>query len=137
MTHLPKDWRFLRLAWIYAVVLTGNSTRASELVDSVFGEVGRRQDVVSIQRRRRLLFALLRREGAGMTRCVQSDFTGPAELFMFHQLQEPGRSALALFYSRLFGAHQLADVLGIHERDLPGILTAARAELAEKVSVFP
>jgi len=137
MSHLPKDWRFLRSAWIYAVVLTGNSSRASELVRSVFSEVGRRQDVVSPHRRRRLFFALLRREGAGLARCAEADFTGPGNLFVFHQLGEPARSALALFYSRLFGDHQLADVLGIPERDLPGLLGAARTELAEKISVTP
>ncbi len=125
------------MAWIYAVVLTGDSSRASELVGSVVVEIGRRQDVVSVHRRRRLFFALLRREGAGLPRCAEVDFRGPADLFLFHRLEEPGRSALALFYSRMFGAHQLADVLGVPERDLPGILGVARAELSGKLSVTP
>ena len=137
MAHLPKDWRFLRMAWIYAVVLTGDSSRASDLVRTVFAEVGRRQDVVSAHRRRRLFFALLRREGAGLPRCAEDAYRGPADLFLFHQLGEPGRSALALFYSRLFGAHQLADVLGVPERDLPGLLASARDGLSEKMSVVP
>ncbi len=133
MSHLPKDWRFLRMAWLYAVILTGNDTRATALVESVFKEVSRRQDVVSIRRRRRLFFALLRREAVEKRRCAEGDFQGPAELFRFHQLAEPGRSALSLFYSRLFEPDQLADVLGVSESALPEILGAAREELSSKL----
>lgn len=137
MSHLPKDWRFLRFAWIYAVVLTGNSGRATTLVDAVFNELVRRHDVVSAHRRRRLFFALMLREGGGIPRCPAADFSGPEELFVFHQISEPGRSALALFYSRLFDADQLADVLGLPEQNLPEILSAARAELAKQKSIHP
>jgi len=137
MSHLPKDWRLLRFAWIYAVVLTGNSGRATKLVDSVFAEVVRRHDVVSAHRRRRSFFALMLREGMEIPRCSVADFSGPEELFAFHQISEPGRSALALFYSRLFDADQLADVLGLPEQKLPEILTSARAEFAEINPVHP
>jgi hypothetical protein len=135
MTHLPKDWRFLRMAWIYAVVLTGNSERATALVESVFGEVSRRQDVVSARRRRRLFFALLRREAGEPPSRGESDYTGPAELFHFHTLREPGRSALTLFYTRLFEPGQLAVVLGVTEGALPEILKAAREELSTRLAV--
>jgi hypothetical protein len=133
MAHLPKDWRFLRLAWIYGVILTGTEAKASELVDAVFKEVSRRQDVVSARRRRRLFFALLRRDAGGAPRCGEGDFQGATGLFSFHQMAEPGRSALALFYTRLFTADQLADILGVPERNLPSILAAARADLEGKL----
>ena len=136
MSHLPKDWRFLRTAWLYAVILTGNSNRASELVESVFSDVSRRQDVVSPRRRRRLFFAMLRREAGESPRCMEADFTGPAGLFRFHELKEPGRSALSLFYSRLFEPDQLANVLSVAESALPDILDKARNEISSKLPLL-
>jgi len=133
MSHLPKDWRFLRPAWIYALVLSGTSAKASELVEMVFGELSSRHDVVTSRRRRRLFFAKLLREAGSLPRVLEDDFTGPAGLFPFHQLQEPGRSALSLLYFRLFTPEQLADVIGRPEKDLPEILAKARAELAQKL----
>jgi DNA-directed RNA polymerase specialized sigma24 family protein len=133
MSHLPKDWRFLRMAWIYAVILTGNAERASELVGSVLSEVGRRQDVVGARRRRGLFFAILRRGAGEAPRRPETDFAGPDGLRCFHELSEPGRSALALLYTRLFDPAQLADVLGVTEAALPDILDAARSELSTKL----
>ena len=133
MSHLPKDWRFLRPAWIYALVLSGTTAKASELVSMVFGEISARHDVVTSRRRRRLFFAKLMREAASLPRVSETEFSGPAGLFSFHQLQEPGRSALSLLYFRLFSPEQLADVIGRPEKDLPAILATARAELAQKL----
>lgn len=133
MSHLPKDWRFLRPAWIYALVLAGNSAKAAELVETVFGEISGRHDVVTSRRRRRLFFAKLLREAGRLPRVAEVDFSGPSELFHFHELQEPGRSALVLLYFRLFTPEQLADVIGRPEKELPAILTAARSELAQKL----
>ena len=99
----------------------------------VFGELSSRHDVVTSRRRRRLFFAKLLREAGSLPRVSEDDFTGPAGLFPFHQLQEPGRSALSLLYFRLFTPEQLADVIGRPEKDLPEILAKARAELAQKL----
>ena len=137
MSHLPKDWRFLRPAWIYALVLSGTSEKATELVGSVFREISARHDVVTSRRRRRLFFAKLVREGGGLTRVSGSGFSGPPGLFAFHELQEPGRSALALLYFRLFSPEQLADVIGRPEKDLPAILATAREELGQKLPATP
>jgi hypothetical protein len=100
-------------------------------VGSVLAEVGRRQDVVGARRRRSLFFAILRRGAGESPRRAEMDFNGPAGLYRFHELSEPGRSALALFYTRLFEPAQLADVLGVTEGALPDILDAARAELSQ------
>ena len=99
----------------------------------VFGELSSRHDVVTSRRRRRLFFAKLLREAGSLPRVSEDDFTGPSGLFSFHQLQEPGRSALSLLYFRLFTPEQLADVIGRPEKDLPAILEKARAELAQKL----
>ena len=133
MSHLPKDWRFLRPAWIYALILTGTAAKATELVATVFGEISARHDVVTSRRRRRLFFAKLLREAGGLTRVAEPDFSGPADLFCFHELQEPGRSALVLLYFRLFTPEQLADVIGRPEKELSAVLDSARAELAQKL----
>ncbi len=133
MSHLPKDWRFLRSAWLLAAILSGSSTKATELLDSVFNEMISRHDVVTSWRRRRLFFAKLLRESSGLPRLAEADFTGPSGLFSFHELQEPGRSALVLLYFRFFAPEQLANVIGRAEKDLPGILANARAELAQKL----
>lgn len=133
MSHLPKDWRFLRPAWIYAVVLAGAPAKATELVGSVLREISGRHDVVTSWRRRRLFFARLLREAGGLPRVSAEDFSGPSGLFPFHELQEPGRSALTLLYLRLLTPEQLADVIGRPEKDLPEILSTARAELSLKL----
>ena len=133
MSHLPKDWRFLRSAWLFAAILSGSSTKATALLDSVFREMITRHDVVTSWRRRRLFFAKLLRESSGLPRLSEADFTGPSGLFPFHELQEPGRSALVLLYFRFFAPEQLANVIGRAEKDLPGILANARAELAQKL----
>jgi hypothetical protein len=133
MAHLPKDWRFLRSAWLYAAILSGSSSKATELLDSVFGKISDRNDVVTARRRRRLFFARLLRDAGEMPRVAEAEFTGPTGLFPFHQLQEPGRSALVLLYFRFFAPEQLANVIGRPEKDLPGILSAARTELAQKL----
>jgi hypothetical protein len=133
MSHLPKDWRFLRPAWIYAVVLAGAPAKATELVCSVLSEISSRHDVVTSWRRRRLFFAKLLREASSLPRVSQSEFSGPMGLFPFHELQEPGRSALSLLYLRLLTPEQLADVIGRPEKDLPEILSKARAELSPKL----
>jgi hypothetical protein len=137
MSHLPKDWRFLRPAWIYAVVLAGAPAKATELVGSVLSEISGRHDVVTSWRRRRLFFARLLREAGGLPRVSAADFSGPAGLFPFHELQEPGRSALSLLYLRLLTPEQLADVIGRPEKDLPKILSMARAELSQKLHETP
>ena len=133
MSHLPKDWRFLRPAWLYALILTGTAAKATELVAAVFGEISGRHDVVTSRRRKRLFFAKLLREASSLTRVSEGDFSGTAGLFPFHQLQEPGRSALSLLYFRLFTPEQLADVIGLREKELPVVLDSARAELAQKL----
>ena len=99
----------------------------------VFGEISSRHDVVTSRRRRRLFFAKLMREAGSLPRISETEFSGPSGLFSFHQLQEPGRSALSLLYFRLFSPEQLADVIGRPEKDLPEILAMARAELAQKL----
>jgi len=130
MVHLPKDWRFLRAAWLYAVVLTGDANRSLDLVQSVLAGIGRRQDLVGLRRRRRLFFALVRREASEGARRAQADFIGPSGLFELHRMSEPGRSALALFHLRLFTPEELAGVLGLAEKNLPEILAAARGEFS-------
>jgi len=104
-----------------------------DLLESVFRELSARHDVVTARRRRRLFFAKLLREAGSLPRLAQADFSGPAELFPFHELQEPGRSALVLLYFRLFPPEQLANVVGRPEKDLPAILSDARTELAQKL----
>lgn len=47
----------------------------------------------------------------------------------FHQLAEPGRSALALFYLDFFTNEEIAKLLKVHEDQLADALGAARAQL--------
>ncbi len=47
----------------------------------------------------------------------------------FHQLPEPGRSALALFYLDSFNNEEIAKLLKLHEDDLAETLDAARTQL--------
>ena len=133
MSHLPKDWRFLSFAWLYALVLFGRQASASEKVSSILRSIASRHDVVSPRRRRRLFFAMLHRDGIVSPRLSEGEFEGNPELFAFHQMEEPGRSALVLFYLRLFPSEQLANILGRPEKELAEILSAARNDLSSRL----
>lgn len=137
MSQLPKEWRFLRSAWVYALVVTGRSHAATELVSSTLGTLVGRQDIVSPKRLKRLFFASLRRESFKPEQVNEEEFAGDRGLWAMHQLSEPGRSALLLLHLRIFPTDQLADVLGKSENELPEILSAARAELATKLAPAP
>ena len=56
---------------------------------------------------------------------------------LLHQIQEPGRSALALLHLRLFDPDQIAVILGKTEKELPAILTAAREEFSKMEAPLP
>lgn len=137
MSNLPKEWRFLRAAWIYALVLTGRPHAASELVSTTLGNLIGRHDIVGPKRLRRLFFATLRREGCKSRQLETAEFEGGPDLFASHQLSEPGRSALILLHLRIFPTDQLADILGKSENELPIILDAARMELESKLPATP
>ena len=134
MSQLPKEWRFLRAAWVYALVVTGRSHAATELVSSTLGTLAGRQDIASPKRLKRLFFASLRRESFKPEQISEEEFAGDRGLWAMHQLSEPGRSALLFLHLRIFPTDQLADVLGKSENELPEILSTARAELATKLS---
>jgi hypothetical protein len=137
MTHLPKEWRFLRSGWIYAFVLSGLESAASGMVSRALQEVAERNDLVSSRRRRRLFFAILFREGQKNPR--QSRLGGQANLPLtsLHQLKEPGRSALALLHLRLLEPDHIAAIIGKTEKELPAILSAAREEFAKMEAITP
>ena len=134
MSQLPKEWRFLRAAWVYALVVTGRSHAATELVSSTLGTLAGRQDIASPKRLKRLFFANLRRESFKPEQISEEEFAGDRGLWAMHQLSEPGRSALLFLHLRIFPTDQLADVLGKSENELPEILSTARAELATKLT---
>jgi hypothetical protein len=134
MSQLPKEWRFLRAAWVYALVVTGRSHAATELVSSTLGTLAGRQDIASPKRLKRLFFASLRRESFKPEQISEEEFAGDRGLWAMHQLSEPGRSALLFLHLRIFPTDQLADVLGKSENELPEILSTARAELATKLT---
>ena len=134
MSQLPKEWRFLRAAWVYALVVTGRSHAATELVSSTLGTLAGRQDISSPKRLKRLFFASLRRESFKPEQISEEEFAGDRGLWAMHQLSEPGRSALLFLHLRIFPTDQLADVLGKSENELPEILSTARAELATKLT---
>lgn len=132
MSHLPKDWRFLRAGWVYALILTGREDAATKMVEGALQGIIRRHDVVSVKRRRRLFFAMLFREGRNLPCVGEGAGERVGGLRFFHELAEPGRSALSLLYLRLFSVDELADVLGKSEKELPDILAGARGALSGK-----
>jgi hypothetical protein len=135
MSNLPKEWRFLRAAWVYALVLTGREHAATGMVANALQDIANRHDVVSTKRRRRLFFAMLFREGEKKPRGAGGGSANEDGLAVFHRLEEPGRSAISLLYLHLFPAEEIADILGTSEKELAGILTRARAELSGNLSV--
>ena len=137
MTTLPKEWRFLRSGWIYAFVLTGQSSAATEIVSKALQGVAARNDLVSSKRRKRLFFATLFREGQKIPRHTKPAEEKYSTLSILHKIQEPGRSALALLHLRLFDPDQIAVIIGKTEKELPAILTAAREEFSKLEAPLP
>jgi hypothetical protein len=137
MSHLPKEWRFLRSAWSYAFVLTGGDAAATELVSKALKGVAERNDLVSLRRRRRLLFAMLYREGQKIPRQAGGGDEPVPPLIVLHHLQEPGRSALALLHLRLFDPDQIAVIIDKAEKQIPAILAAAREEFTKTGAPLP
>ncbi len=130
MSHLPKDWRFLRSAWIYAHVLTGHPDSATTLVTETLNSIANRNDVVSARRRKRLFFSMMFRAAlaqstASDNSCIDADFVKS-----FHALSEPGRSALTLLYLRVFPPEELADILGKPIIELADLLQSTRGEIS-------
>jgi hypothetical protein len=137
MTNLPKEWRFLRSGWIYAFVLTGQSSGATEMVSKALQGVAARNDLVSSSRRKRLFFATLFREGHKFPRHTEPAEEKYSTLASLHKIQEPGRSALALLHLRLFDPDQIAVIIGKTEKELPAILTAAREDFSKLEAPLP
>jgi hypothetical protein len=137
MTNLPKEWRFLRSGWIYAFVLTGQESAATELVSKALQGVAARNDLVSSRRRKRLFFVMLFREGQKIPRQTERTEDKHSTLAELHRIQEPGRTALALLHLRLFDHDQIAVIIGATEKELPGILTAARLEFSKSEAPLP
>lgn len=137
MTNLPKEWRFLRSGWIYAFVLTGREAAATGMVSKALQGVAARNDLVSSKRRRRLFFAMLFREGQKIPRHSEPAGEKYATLSALHQIQEPGRSALALLHLRLFDPDQIAVIIGKTEKELPSILASARGEFSKLEAPLP
>jgi hypothetical protein len=131
MSNLPKEWRFLRAAWIYAFVLTGQEATATEMVSNALQGVAVRNDLVSSRRRRRLFFAILFREGQKISVPSEPTEGDSSTLSRLHKIREPGRSALALLHLRLFDPDQIAVIIGKTEKELPDILTTAREEFSK------
>jgi len=65
MTHLPREWRFLKAAWVYALVVTGSAQSATEKLLAALSATVARLDVAFSRRRRRFLLAKLHRDCAG------------------------------------------------------------------------
>lgn len=70
-----------------------------------------------------------------LLRAEEADEVLPIEAFIVAQhistLPEPERSALALFYSDLFTAEEIAMVLKVNVEELAELLSRARQQLAE------
>ena len=135
MSHLPKEWRFLRSAWIYALVLTGRSESATSLVKETLNSIASRADVVSTRRRKRLFFSTLFRSATTQENRDTSQ-TNEA-VSTFHSLPEPGRSAATLLYLRIFTPEELAGILGKSLIELADILQATREEISKSTTPAP
>ncbi len=130
MSHLPKEWRFLRLAWIYAHVLTGQPESATALVTETLNSIAARADVVSPRRRKRLFFSNLFRAASAHPKTQPFAMDIPPAVRTFHNLAEPGRSALTLLYLRVFTPEELAGILGKSPIELADLVQSTRAELS-------
>lgn len=137
MSHLPKEWRFLRSAWIYAHVLTGKAESATALVAETLKTIAGRADVVSPRRRKRLFFSTLFRNATSQP----AELLGPSDatpaVEAFHNLPEPGRSALTLLYLRAFSPEELAGILGKTPVELADVLQSTRREFSNRIPRLP
>jgi DNA-directed RNA polymerase specialized sigma24 family protein len=135
MPHLPKEWRFLKAAWIYAFAATGSQGAATEAVASALAATLARPDAAATGRRRRFLLANLHRRCAKAA--APAGESADPQLEPFRKLQEPGRSALLMLYLRLLPVDEIADVVGCGAKEIPDMLAAARSGLESNWGGMP
>lgn len=130
-----------------ALLLTGNIKTAEQIMADTLRDVreqlgelrheASRQAWLASRIRQRCL-----RENAGggqpvrrLLRADEDDGLLPIEAFIVAQqvstLPEPERSALALFYTELFSADEIGKILKVNIEELAGLLSRARALLAD------
>lgn len=136
MSSATKNWAFLPDAWKYALVLAGTEHAATALLSETLKSLSQRLDLWDMNRTRRLLFSSLYRQGLRISRVKPSDSSFENRLLPFHELEEPGRSALVLLYLGLFSSEHLALLLGYSESELANILSRARAALAKQLALL-
>jgi DNA-directed RNA polymerase specialized sigma24 family protein len=119
----------------FALLLTGSAEAAERIVAETLSDSDAQLEEIRNSTQREACFASRVRQ-----RCLR-DFT-PADAVAeetecialarkFATLQEPERSALALFYLDLFSAEEIASVLKMKPEDLAETLTNARMLLAQ------
>jgi hypothetical protein len=119
----------------FALLLTGSTEAAERIVAETLSDSDAQLGEIRSVTQREACFASRVRQ-----RCLR-DFTpggedaaedeGTALARKFATLQEPERSALALFYLDLFSTEEISSVLKMKPEDLADTLTRARAFLAE------
>jgi DNA-directed RNA polymerase specialized sigma24 family protein len=134
----------------FALLLTGRSTAAESVMAETLAEVEAHLDQIRTEANRQAWLAQRIRE-----RCLKNNSDNPVPLVPrllriepqpgavpevleieayilaehFHCLQEPGRSALALFYLDLFTPDEIAKLLKVNLEELGATLADARAAL--------
>ena len=135
MQNTPLAQASLAEFYRFALLLTGSAEAAERIVAETLSDSDAQLEEIRSSAQREACFASRVRQ-----RCLR-DFTpmdevetaneGMALARHFSTLQEPERSALALFYLDLFSAEEIASVLKIKPEDLAETLMHARTLLAE------
>lgn len=125
MSDVPAEWTFLSTGWRLALILTGGREGASKAFRETVEEVKHHPNAGDHHRLEILFFSTLRR------RCLRipasSELTDlPLRL---HQLEEPGRSALALVWLNALSINDLHRAVGVEDSILADAVEKARAQL--------
>ncbi len=135
MQNTPFAQASLAEFYRFALLLTGNPEAAERIVADTLLDSDAQLGEIRNPTQREACFASRVRQ-----RCLR-DLTpsgeaadpdnGAALARKFSRLQEPERSALALFYLDLFSEEEIASVLKMKAEDLAGTLSRARLLLSE------
>ncbi len=134
LTTLPAS--LLDDAFRFALLLTGSAAAAERaVIDAIASGAHQLEEMRSVRRRDAMLFsrvreASLRAEPASGEE-APIDAEAAALARKFHEIPEPERSALALFYLDTLEAQEIAEFLGMRLHDLAETLDRGRGRLRE------
>lgn len=119
---------YIQALYRLALIQTGRSSDAEIVVQDVIGKVFQRSERSSEATNIQHVFRMAYAQRESLPRPESTELQGwPRAL---HNLPEPSRSALTLFYLEVFSPSTIAEIVGLPIEELADLVTLGRQSLA-------